>query len=128
MAEKSYREWSPSQPYLLPPSPSEWLAPGHLAYFIVEIVEELDLSAIEATIQSKDARGERPYNPAMMVALLLYSYSTGRYSSRRIARGTYEDVGLTFCSFFTCSLDSLLPTRDYRTVSGPRAACGPGLC
>ena len=94
MAEKSYREWSPSQPYLLPPSPSEWLAPGHLAYFIVEIVEELDLSAIEATIQSKDARGERPYNPAMMVALLLYSYSTGRYSSRRIAGGTYDDVAL----------------------------------
>jgi transposase len=94
MAEKSYREWSPDQPYLLPPSPTDWLPVGHLAYFVMEVVGELDLSAFEEEIQRKDARGERPYNPAMMVALLLYSYSTGRYSSRRIARGTYEDVAL----------------------------------
>lgn len=98
MAEKSYREWSPSQPYLLPPSPTEWLPAGHLAYFVVEIVGELDLSGLDEKIQSKDARGERPYSPAMMVALLLYSYSTARYSSRRIARGTYEDVALRVIS------------------------------
>jgi transposase len=94
MAEKSYRPWNPSQSYLLPPSPLEWLPEGHLAYFILEIVGEFDLTAIEEEIQRKDARGERPYSPAMMVALMLYSYSTGRFSSRRIARGTYEDVAL----------------------------------
>jgi transposase len=68
------------------------LPAGHLSYFIIEIVGELDLSGIEEQIQSKDARGERPFSPAMMVALLLYGYSTGVFSSRRIARGTYEDV------------------------------------
>jgi len=94
MAEKSYRAWNPGQSYLLPPSPLEWLPEGHLAYFILEIVTEFDLTAIEEEIQRKDARGERPYSPSMMVALMLYSYSTGRFSSRRIARGTYEDVAL----------------------------------
>jgi len=94
MAEKSYRAWTPGQPYLLPPSPLEWLPEGHLAYFIMDVVTELDLSGIEEEIRRKDARGERPYSPAMMVALLLYGYSTGRFSSRRIARGTYEDVAL----------------------------------
>jgi transposase len=94
MAQKSYREWLPDQAYLLPPSPREWLPADHLAYFTVELVGELDLSRIEEEIQSKNPRGERPYDPRMMVALLLYSYSTGRYSSRRIARGTYEDVPL----------------------------------
>lgn len=94
MAQKSYREWLPDQPYLLPPSPSEWLPDGHLAYFVMDVVGQLDLSKIEEKIQSKDARGEKPFSPQMMVALLLYSYSTGRYSSRRIARGTYEDVPL----------------------------------
>jgi transposase len=94
MAQKSYREWSPEQQYLLPPSPSEWLPADHLAYFVIEVVRDLDLSRIEGEIQSKDPRGERPHSPHMMVALLLYSYSTGRFSSRRIARGSYEAVPL----------------------------------
>jgi transposase len=60
----------------------------------MDVVGQLDLSKIEEKMQSKDARGEKPFSPQMMVALLLYSYSTGRYSSRRIARGSYEDVPL----------------------------------
>jgi transposase len=94
MAQKSYREWLPDQPYLLPPSPSEWLPAGHLAYFVMDVVGQLDLSKIEEEIQNRDPRGEKPYSPQMMTALLLYSYSTGRFSSRRIARGTYDDVPL----------------------------------
>jgi len=94
MGEKSFREWTPGQGYLLPPSPMEWLPSGHLAYFILEVLGELDLSGIEEQIRLKDARGERPYAPTMMVALFLYGYSTGQFSSRRIARGTYEDVAL----------------------------------
>src|SRR6266581_691087 len=89
---KSYRPWSPTQSFLLPPSPLEWLPEGHLAYFVLEAVQTLDLSAIEDAIQAKDARGERPYSPAMMVALLVYGYSVGVFSSRRLARETYEDV------------------------------------
>lgn len=76
----------------MPPSPLEWLPEGHLAYFVLELVETIDLSEINAAIQEKDARGERPYPPAMLVALLLYGYAVGVFSSRRVARATHEDV------------------------------------
>lgn len=89
---KSYRAYAPEQPYLLPPSPREWLPAGHLALFVLDLVRELDLSAIEAALQRKDPRGERPYSPTMMTALLMYAYATGTYSSRRIERATIEDV------------------------------------
>lgn len=106
MSTKQYRPWAPNQGYLIPPSPRDWLPDGHLAYFMLEVVAELDLSAIEEVIQGKDPRGQRPYNPQMMVALLLYSYCTGTYSSRRIARATYEDVATRYITgdqhpFFT---------------------------
>ena len=91
--EKEYRSWAPRQSLLLPPSPLDWLPEGHLAYFILELVEQLDLGEIEQAIQSKDARGNRPYSPGMMTALLLYAYSVGVYSSRKIERATHEDVG-----------------------------------
>jgi transposase len=89
---KSYRPYSPEQSYLLPPSPREWLPAGHLAYFILGLLGELDLGAIERMVQAKDPRGERPYSPQMMTSLLLYAYATGVYSSRRIARACVEDV------------------------------------
>lgn len=89
---KRYRPYSPEQSYLLPPSPSEWLPAGHLAYFVLELVRGLDLGAIEEVVQRKDPRGERPYSPTMMTTLLLYAYATGVYSSRRIERATVEDV------------------------------------
>ena len=91
-AVKTYRPYSPEQPYLLPPSPREWLPDGHLAYFILALLDELDLSAVERVVQAKDPRGERPYSPEMMTSLLLYAYATGVYSSRRIARACVEDV------------------------------------
>ncbi|HWH53732.1 MAG TPA: IS1182 family transposase [Gemmatimonadaceae bacterium] len=89
---KSYRPYSPEQSFLLPPSPREWLADGHLAYFVLDLVADLDLGAIEHALQSRDPRGERPYAPRMMVALLLYGYATGVISSRKLERATYEDV------------------------------------
>jgi transposase len=89
---KSYRPWAPTQSFLLPPSPLEWLPEGHLAYFVLEVVQTLDLSEIEGAIQAKDGRGERPYTPQMMLALLVYGYCLGVFSSRRIARASYEDV------------------------------------
>ena len=70
----------------------EWLPEGHLAYFILDVVGQLDLSAIESKIQMKDPRGTRPYSPSMMVALLIYGYCIGLRSSRKIERATYEDV------------------------------------
>jgi transposase len=95
---KSYRPWNPEQPYLLPPSPSEWLPEDHLAYFVLETVAELDLSSIENQLQEREPRGERPYDPQMMVTLMLYAYCVGVYSSRKIARGTREDVAMRVIS------------------------------
>jgi transposase len=95
---KSYRSWTPDQPYLMPPNPGDWLPEDHLARFVLELVRELDLSAIERPIQSKDPRGERPYDPRMMMALLVYGYCTGVMSSRRIERKTYEDVAFRYLS------------------------------
>lgn len=89
---KSYRPYSPDQSYLLPPSPREWLPEGHLVYYILDLVDELDLGAIERTVQSKDPRGERPYSPRLMTAVLLYGYAVGVFSSRKIERATYDDV------------------------------------
>ena len=96
--EKSYRPWSPRQSYLLPPSPLEWLPPSHLAYFVLDVVEQLNLGDIEDSIQGKDHRGERPYAVGMMTALLVYGYCVGMYSSRRIARATHEDVAFRVIS------------------------------
>jgi transposase len=89
---KSYRPYAPDQSFLLPPSPREWLPTGHLVFFVIEFVSQLDLGAIERRLQAADHRGERPYSPRMMTALLLYGYATGVYSSRRLQRATVEDV------------------------------------
>lgn len=89
---KTYRPYAPGQTYLLPPSPSEWLPDGHLAYFVLELLEDLELGEIERSIQARDARGERPFSPRMMTALLLYGYAVGVTSSRKIEKATHEDV------------------------------------
>jgi len=79
--------------YLLPPSVQDWLPEGHLARFIVEIVEQLDLRSLKA---SYAGRGSQPYNPAMLLALLFYGYSTGVFSSRKLERSTYDSVAFRF--------------------------------
>jgi len=92
IAMKTYRPWAPEQSYLLPPSPNDWLPEGHLVYFLLDIVRELDLGPILRAVDAKDARGEKPYSPIMMATLLLYAYCVGVFSSRRIERATHEDV------------------------------------
>jgi len=92
MTRKKYRPWQVDQSFLLPPSMKDWLPEGHLAWFIREVVEQLDLSTIDAALQSKDPRGNRPFDPRMMVALLLYGWCVGVRSSRAIARLTWNDV------------------------------------
>ena len=71
-SQKRYKPWNPKQSYLLPPSPHEWLPEGHLAYFILDVVLELDLSEIVGRIQARDRRGTKPHSPFMMVSLPLY--------------------------------------------------------
>jgi len=92
------------QQYLLPPSLRDWLPEGDLAYFVVEVAEELDLSEIHRHYmvavdpktgeeRPKAASGQPAFHPKMMVAVLLYGYANGQTSSRRIARLCERDVG-----------------------------------
>ena len=76
----------------------DWLPEGHLAYFVLDLVRELDVAGIEDAIQSKDGRGVRPYSPGMMTSLLLYAYCVGVFSSRKVERATYEDVAFRVLS------------------------------
>ena len=88
---KTFRPWDIDQRWLLPPSVHELVPAGHVAHFVRDTVrEELDLSAILSAYGEE--RGYPPYHPTMMVALLLYAYSRGVYSSRRIAQGCEERV------------------------------------
>ena len=79
--------------YLLPPSVQDWLPAGHLARFVVEIVEQLDLCSLKA---SYAGRGSQPYNPEMLVALLFYGYATGVFSSRKLERSTHDSVAFRY--------------------------------
>lgn len=79
--------------FLLPPSVQDWLPEGHLARYVVEVVEGLDLSALE---RSYSGRGSLPYHPAMLLSLLIYGYATGCYSSRKIERATYDSLAFRF--------------------------------
>jgi transposase len=76
---------------LLPPSLSDWLPPGHLAYFVSDLVDQLDLSAIECVYEQEE-RGPPPYHPRMMTKVLVYAYCVGVYSSRRREKRLVEDV------------------------------------
>lgn len=79
--------------YLLPPSLQDWLPDGHLARFVVEIVEQLNLRSLK---ESYTGSGSRPYNPEMLVALLFYGYATGVFSSRKLERNTYDSVAFRY--------------------------------
>ena len=80
-------------PYLLPPSLQDWLPEGHLARFVVEMVDALDLSELEG---GYEGRGKTAYHPAMLVALLFYGYATGVFSSRKLEQATYDSVAMRY--------------------------------
>lgn len=79
--------------YLLPPSMEDWLPEKHLARFVVDIVNQLDLRSLK---ESYVGCGLKPYNPVMMVALLFYGYATGVFSSRQLERSTYDSLAFRF--------------------------------
>ena len=87
----TFRPYHPDQSWLLPPSPQDWLPEGHLAFFISETVDSLDLSVLYERYEG-DGRRNQPFDPRMMVKVLVYAYATGTFSSRRIARKLEEDV------------------------------------
>jgi len=87
----SFLPYEPSQDFLLPPSLSEWLPENHLVYFVSEIIDRLDLGVFYARYDG-DGRRNQPFDPALLVKVLVYGYATGVFSSRKIAKKLYEDV------------------------------------
>lgn len=76
-------------PFLFPPSVQDWLPQGHLARFVVDIVAQLDLSSLRGTYAGK---GSRPYDPALLLCMIFYGYSTGVFSSRKLEQASYDSV------------------------------------
>ena len=105
---KSYRPYDPDQQLLLPAALQQWLPDDHLAYFISDVVDQLDLSEITARYE-RESRGGPPYHPRMMVKVLLYGYCVGVASSRRIAQRLHEDI-----AFRVLAANN---TPDFRTIS-----------
>lgn len=105
---KSYRAYLPEQDLLLPPSLRDWLPEDHLAYFVSDVVDQLDLSVIES-VYEKEERGQPPYHPRMMTKILLYGYCVGVFSSRRIEKRLREDVGFRMLAAGN--------EPDFRTIS-----------
>jgi len=114
---KTFRPYEPDQMLLMPPSLSEWVPEGHLARFIGDVVDALDLSVIEDSYEEE--RGNPPYNPWMMVKLLLYAYCTGTFSSRRIAAKVIDSVAFRFLAAGN--------EPDFRTISDFRKRHGEAL-
>src|SRR3989442_10701990 len=105
---KTFRAWEPEQRWLLPPAIEEFVPPGHLAHFVRELVrEELDVSGIVEVYD--DERGQPPYHPVMMTALLLYAYCQGVYASRRIAQACEQRLDFMAVT--------ALAQPDFRTIS-----------
>lgn len=114
---RTFRPYQPEQTLLLPPSIEEWLPAGHLARFVREVVSELDLRAIEEAYA--EGPGQPPYHPRLMVTLLLFAYSTGTYSSRRMAAKLVDDVAYRFLAAGNAP--------DFRTLSDFRKTHGAAL-
>ncbi len=89
----NFRPVDRATPFLLPPSVEDWLPKDHLARFVVDIVDQLDLSALTRQYRGT---GSAPYHPTMMLSLLIYGYATGVYSSRRIEVATYESIAFRY--------------------------------
>jgi len=89
---KGYRAYLPEQDLLLPPRLRDWLPEGHLAYYVGDIVDHMDLSAIHA-VYEKELRGQPPYDPRMLTKVLVYGYCVGVCSSRRMQKRLQEDIG-----------------------------------
>ena len=91
-----FRECTLDQPMLLSPTIQEWLPENHLARFVGEVTEQLDLGKILREYQRRDGRGQVGYHPLMLTRVLLYGYAIGVASSRAIERKTYEDVAFRY--------------------------------
>ena len=115
---KTYRPYVPEQDLLLPPSLRDWLPEDHLAFFVSDLVDHLDLSAITAMYEDEE-RGYPPYHPVMLTKVLVYAYCVGVFSSRRIQRRLVEDVAFRVLAAGN--------TPDFRTIADFRKMHLPAL-
>ena len=112
----SYLPYAPDQQLLLPHSLQEWLPQGHLAHYINDTIDTLDLSAFFKRYQGGGSRNQ-PFHPAMMVKVLVYAYATGMFRSRKIERRLHEDLA------FRMLAAGNFPR--HRTTSPPQVAHRP---
>ena len=115
---KTYRPYVPEQDLLLPPSLRDWLPEDHLAFFVSDLIDQLDLSAI-TTVYEEEDRGYPPYHPVMMTKVLVYAYCVGVFSSRRIQRRLAEDVAFRVLAAGNAP--------DFRTIADFRKTHLPAL-
>jgi transposase len=105
---KTYRPYLPEQDLLLPPSLRDWLPENHLAYFVSDLIDQLDLGAIEGYYEQEE-RGYPPYHPRMMTKILVYGYCVGVFSSRKLEKHLQEDVAFRMLAAGN--------EPDFRTIS-----------
>lgn len=105
---KRYRPYEPDQMFLMPPSLLEWLPKDHMVFFVRDVLESMNLSPI-TQVYEDETRGNPPYDPTMMTGVLLYGYSTGVFSSRKLEKHCQEDV-----AFRVLAANN---TPDHRTIS-----------
>ena len=89
----NFRNFDRDTGFLLPPSVDEWLPEKHLARFVAEVIDSLDLSAMSNSYRGS---GQASYHPKLLLGVLVYGYATGVFSSRKLERATYELGGLPF--------------------------------
>src|SRR5256885_10970127 len=92
---KAFRAYQPEQRLLMPLSLEQWLPEGHLARFLSDVIDALDLREMYASYE-EDGRGMAAYHPLMMTKLLFYGYCVGKASSRKLEQATYEDVAVGY--------------------------------
>lgn len=95
---RSCRPYCLDQIYLLPPSPSDWLPENHLVHFIVQVTQELDLKDLCSRYDKRHASGAPPYDPLLMLRLLLYAYCVGRRSSRQVEQAILDEIPFRYLS------------------------------
>jgi transposase len=115
---KTYRPYVPEQDLLLPPSLRDWLPEDHLAYFVSDLIDQLDLSAITRVYEDEE-RGYPPYHPVMLTKVLVYGYCVGVFSSRKIQRALAEDIGFRVLAAGN--------EPDFRTIADFRKTHLPAL-
>ena len=115
---KTYRPYVPEQELLLPPSLRDWLPEDHLAFFVSDLVDHLDLSAITAVYEDEE-RGYPPYHPVMLTKVLVYAYCVGVFSSRKIQHRLVEDIAFRVLAAGNAP--------DFRTIADFRKAHLPAL-